>query len=261
MYELSRVKVVKIGGNVIDNPEALADFIDKFSKLSGPKILVHGGGKEATRMAKGLGLETTMINGRRVTDAAMLDICTMVYAGLVNKRIVAAMQAKGIDAIGFSGADGDLIKATRRPANPVDYGFVGDISPIDVKDSLLSKMLLSGLTPVVCAIMHDGNGQLLNCNADSVASAVAIGISRQAKTDLIFCFEKNGVLADVDDENTLVRMIDTESFERMKASGAINSGMLPKIDNAMHALRSGVSEVYIKSAANLLEALGTLVIL
>ena len=261
MYELSRVKVVKIGGNVIDNPEALADFINKFSKLSGPKILVHGGGKEATRMAKGLGLETTMINGRRVTDAAMLDICTMVYAGLVNKRIVAAMQAKGIDAIGFSGADGDLIKATRRPANPVDYGFVGDISPIDVKDSLLSKMLLSGLTPVVCAIMHDGNGQLLNCNADSVASAVAIGISRQAKTDLIFCFEKNGVLADVDDENSLVRMIDTESFERMKASGAINSGMLPKIDNAMHALRSGVSEVYIKSAANLLEALGTLVIL
>ena len=187
MYELNRVKVVKIGGNVIDNPEALSDFIDKFSRLSGPKILVHGGGKEATRMAKGLGLETTMIDGRRVTDASMLDICTMVYAGLVNKRIVAAMQAKGIDAIGFSGADGDLIRATRRPASPVDYGYVGDISPIDVKDSLLSKLLLSGLTPVVCAIMHDGNGQLLNCNADSVASAVAIGISRQAKTDLIFC--------------------------------------------------------------------------
>ena len=254
MYELNRVKVVKIGGNVIDNPEALSDFIDKFSRLSGPKILVHGGGKEATRMAKGLGLETTMIDGRRVTDASMLDICTMVYAGLVNKRIVAAMQAKGIDAIGFSGADGDLIRATRRPASPVDYGYVGDISPIDVKDSLLSKLLLSGLTPVVCAIMHDGN-------ADSVASAVAIGISRQAKTDLIFCFEKSGVLADVNDENSLVRMIDETVLEQMKASGSINSGMLPKIDNAMHALRSGVSEVYIKSAANLLEALGTLVIL
>ena len=261
MYELNRVKVVKIGGNVIDNPEALSDFIDKFSRLSGPKILVHGGGKEATRMAKGLGLETTMIDGRRVTDASMLDICTMVYAGLVNKRIVASMQAKGIDAIGFSGADGDLIRATRRPASPVDYGYVGDISPIDVKDSLLSKLLLSGLTPVVCAIMHDGNGQLLNCNADSVASAVAIGISRQAKTDLIFCFEKSGVLADVNDENSLVRMIDETVLEQMKTSGSINSGMLPKIDNAMHALRSGVSEVYIKSAANLLEALGTLVIL
>lgn len=261
MHELSRVKVVKIGGNVIDNPEALSDFIDKFSRLSGPKILVHGGGKEATRMAKGLGLETTMIDGRRVTDAAMLDICTMVYAGLVNKRIVSAMQAKGIDAIGLSGADGDLIRATRRPAEPIDYGFVGDISPIDVKDSLLSKILLSGLTPVVCAIMHDGNGQLLNCNADSVASAVAIGVSRQAKTDLIFCFEKSGVLADVNDENSLVRIIDTDVFEKMKISGSINSGMLPKIDNAMHALNSGVSEVYIKSAANLLEALGTLVIL
>lgn len=261
MYDLDRIKIVKIGGNVIDNPSAIADFIVRFKRLAGPKILVHGGGKEATRMAAGLGLETTMIDGRRVTDAAMLDICVMVYAGLINKRIVAQMQACGIDAMGLTGADGNAVSATRRRAAPVDYGFVGDIDPLDVNDRLFRNLLMAGLTPVVCAIMHDGDGQLLNCNADSVASAIAAGMSRQASTDLIYCFEKPGVLADVDDDSSVIRSIDTESYASLKATGAVSKGMIPKIDNAMHALHQGVKEVYIKSASNLLEAEGTVITL
>lgn len=261
MYELDRIKIVKIGGNVIDDPSALDDFIARFKRLAGPKILVHGGGKEATRMAATLGIETTMIDGRRVTDAAMLDICAMVYAGLINKRIVARMQACGIDAIGLTGADGNAVTATRRPTSPIDYGFVGDIDPLDVNDRLLRNLLMTGLTPVVCAIMHNGDGQLLNCNADTVASAIAAGMSRQASTDLIYCFEKAGVLADINDESSVIRSIDTDNYTSLKASGTVSKGMIPKIDNAMRALHQGVKEVYIKSASNLLEAEGTVITL
>lgn len=261
MYDIDRIRVVKIGGNVIDDPDALADFLEKFSRLAGPKVLVHGGGKEATRVASGLGIEAVMIDGRRVTDAAMLDVCTMVYAGQINKRIVAAMQARGMDAIGLTGADGNAVTAVRRHPIPIDYGFVGDIDPLDVNDRFLIRLLNAGMVPVMCAIMHDGNGQLLNCNADSVASAVAMGLSRQVATDLIFCFEKPGVLAEVDRDDSLIRTIDGDSYETLRASGVISKGMIPKLENAMTALRGGVSAVIIKSASNLLEAEGTVITL
>lgn len=258
MAMAQRIKVIKIGGNVIDNAEALADFCEKFRRLAGPKVLVHGGGKEASRLEAALGLETKMIEGRRVTSAESLDVVTMVYAGLINKRIVARLQAIGVDAIGMSGADADIIKAVRRSPDPIDYGFVGDISPLDVRSDMFMKLLAMGLTPVVCAIMHDGDGQLLNCNADSVASAVARGLSSLSKVDLIYCFEKPGVLMDADDDNSVIGEIDSEKFESLKSAGVVSKGMIPKLQNALGALRGGVSEVYIKSARNLLEPTGTL---
>lgn len=256
-----RIKVVKIGGNVVDSPEALKRFISEFQRIAGPKILVHGGGKEATRLSDALGIETVMIDGRRVTSEATLDVCTMVYAGLINKRIVAQMQAIGIDAIGLSGADGGVITATRRSPEPIDYGFVGDIDPMDVDESVISGFLKNGMVPVLCAIMSDGAGGLLNCNADSVAAAVAAAVSRISSVDLIYCFEKPGVLADATDNSSLIRIIDPQIYQELKESGAVNKGMIPKIDNCIKALREGVSEVHIKSADALLEATGTLITL
>lgn len=253
------MRVVKIGGNVVDNPQALMSFLKDFSQLAGPKILVHGGGKEATRLGEALGIPSVMIDGRRVTDRATLDVVTMVYAGLINKRIVALLQSIGVDAIGLSGADASIIRATRRNPEPVDYGFVGDIDPLDVNDRMLAALTDRGLTPVVCAIMHDGAGTLLNCNADSVASAIATGMSRRGRCSLIYCFEKPGVLADPDDDSSVIERIDSRNFEALKASGAITKGMIPKITNAMAATDSGVSEVIIKSSADLLSGGGTII--
>ncbi|MDE6238827.1 MAG: acetylglutamate kinase [Muribaculaceae bacterium] len=251
------ITVVKIGGNVIDNPEALKAFIADFAKMPGKKILVHGGGKEATRLSATLGIETKMIGGRRVTDRATLDVVTMVYAGLINKRIVALLQAEGCNAIGLSGADGNVIRATRRNPEPVDYGYVGDINDDGVNAAFIISLLDKGVTPVFSAINHDGNGELLNCNADSVASAVAVACSRLAPVSLTFCFEKSGVLTDVDDESTLISRIDLQSYRPLIESGAISGGMLPKIDNAFKAIQSGVEKVVIKSSARLLADHGT----
>lgn len=253
------MRVVKIGGNVVDNPQALMSFLKDFSQLAGPKILVHGGGKEATRLGEALGIPSVMIDGRRVTDRATLDVVTMVYAGLINKRIVALLQSIGVDAIGLSGADASIIRATRRNPEPIDYGFVGDIDPLDVNDRMLAALTDRGLTPVVCAIMHDGAGTLLNCNADSVASAIATGMSRRGRCNLIYCFEKPGVLADPDDDSSVIERIDSRNFEALKASGAITKGMIPKITNALAATDSGVSEVIIKSSADLLSGGGTII--
>ena len=257
--DIDNINVVKIGGNVIDDPTALADFVKIFSGLEGPKILAHGGGKEATRLSKGMGIETIMIEGRRVTDRATLDIVTMTYAGLINKRIVAMLQAAGCNALGFSGADGNIIKATRRPSTPIDYGFVGDIDPKDINDSLIRILLEAGITPVVCAICHDGNGTLLNCNADSVASAMAIGASRIAPAVLTYCFEKAGVLADVDDEQSVIPLITKDNFRILKENGTIAKGMIPKLTNALDSASKGVKEVRICKAENLLTDSGTVI--
>ncbi|MDE7347578.1 MAG: acetylglutamate kinase [Muribaculaceae bacterium] len=256
---MKKINVVKIGGNVIDDPAALADFINIFSNLEGPKVLVHGGGKEATRLSKAMGIETLMIEGRRVTDRSTLDIVTMTYAGLINKRIVAMLQSVGCNALGFSGADGNIIKASRRPAKPIDYGFVGDIDPKDVDDSLIKILLDAGITPVVCAICHDGKGTLLNCNADSVAAAVAIGCSRLAPTVLTYCFEKAGVLEDVDDENSVISLITEDKFKELKDNGTIVKGMIPKITNALDSASKGVSEVRICKAEALHSDSGTII--
>lgn len=257
--DIKKINVVKIGGNVIDDPVALAEFVKIFSTLEGPKVLVHGGGKEATRLSKALNIETTMIDGRRVTDRSTLDVVTMTYAGLINKRIVAMLQANGCNALGFSGADGNIIKATRRPALPIDYGYVGDINPDDVNDSLIRILLEAGIVPVVCAICHDGNGTLLNCNADSVAAAVAIGCSIIARTVLTYCFEKAGVLEDVENENSVIPLITEEKFRKLKENGTIVKGMIPKITNALDSAAKGVSEVRICKAESLNTDSGTII--
>lgn len=239
------IRVVKIGGNVIDNPEALGRFLDDFVALSGKKILVHGGGKEATRLSGALGIETTMINGRRVTDAATLEVVTMVYAGLVNKRLVSGLQARGVNALGMCGADGASIVSHRRPAAPVDYGYVGDIDSVNT--DLLSALLSAGIVPVFCAITSTTEGQLLNSNADSVAGAVALAAATLEPTELHYCFDKPGVMLDIDNPDSVIPEINEEKFAGLKADGVVHSGMLPKIENALNACRRGVSAVYIEA--------------
>ncbi|MDE5968262.1 MAG: acetylglutamate kinase [Muribaculaceae bacterium] len=255
------VTIYKIGGNVVDNPEALDQFLNDFARIVGPKVLVHGGGKEATRLSKALGLETTMIDGRRVTDRETLDVVTMVYAGLINKRIVSALQARAVNAIGLTGADANVILATRRKPNPVDYGFVGDIDPADIDTDLIESFLAQGITPVFCAINHDGEGSLLNCNADSVAASIAKAMARVTNSRLVYCFEKDGVLADVDDPKTLIPLITPENYETLREEGAVSAGMIPKIDNAFDAINQGVESVTIKNSVNLTKPIGTIIAL
>ena len=257
--DIKNINVVKIGGNVIDDYAALTRFADIFSRLEGPKILIHGGGKEATRMSAGLGIETKMIEGRRVTDRETLDIVTMVYAGLINKRLVSMLQANGCNAIGLSGADGNLIPATRRKSTPIDYGYVGDIDCTKVNDRLIALLLNEGITPVVCAICHDTHGSLLNCNADSVASAVAIAASRVAPTVLTYCFEKAGVLADIDDDTSIIPLVTEKNFPELKEKGIIAQGMIPKISNALASAVQGVKEVRICQADAVGTAAGTVI--
>ena len=247
------INVVKIGGNVIDNPEALAAFLSNFSRLEGKKILVHGGGKEATRMGESMGIKANMIDGRRVTDRATLDIVTMVYAGLINKRIVAMLQGFGCNAVGLTGADGNVIPATRRPSEPIDYGFVGDIDPAKVNDRFIASLLEGGAVPVFCAICHDCHGTLLNCNADTIASSVALAASRIGETRLTYCFEKPGVMSDVNDEDSVIPLVTEESFARLKEEGIVAAGMLPKLQNALKSAREGVAEVRICRADDLLK--------
>lgn len=259
MADMDTINVVKIGGNIIDNPDALDAFLRDFAAVEGRKILVHGGGKEATRFSEGLGIKANMIDGRRVTDCQTLDIVTMVYAGLINKRIVAKLQELGCNAIGLTGADGNMITATRRSPEPVDYGYVGDIDPEDVNDASLMWMLNEDVTPVFCAICHDGQGQLLNCNADSVAAAVAIGASRIAPTRLTYCFEKPGVMADVNDENSVIPLVTAETFPRLREEGIVAQGMIPKIHNALDSAAKGVCEVRICRADALNGEGGTII--
>lgn len=243
-----KVKVIKIGGNVVDNPEKLKKFLRDFAKIDGAKILVHGGGKIATQISKSLEIETKMIDGRRVTDKETLDVVTMVYAGLINKRIVAMLRAEGVNAFGLSGADGGLIVSKRRSPMPVDYGYVGD--PIVEKFSVKSAEVLidNGFTAVVAPITISDECELLNTNADTIASTIAQALSVKYDVELVYCFEKRGVLLDVNDENSLVAEINPEKFEKLKSEGVIVDGMLPKLSNAFKAIDKGVSTVVICSS-------------
>lgn len=240
---MEKLTIVKVGGNVINNPEALESFLTDFSALEGNKILVHGGGKRATQLAADLGIEATMINGRRVTDKTTLEIVTMVYAGLLNKNIAATLQAKGCNALGLSGADGNSIQAHKRKVVDVDYGFAGDVDGINAKN--IATFIEGGMTPVFCAITHDGNGQLLNTNADTIASTIAVGMSELYEVSLIYTFEKNGVLTSVDDDDSVITAIDSEKYAELKENGIIADGMLPKMENCFNALSKGVKEVVI----------------
>jgi acetylglutamate kinase len=248
---MKQLTVIKIGGNVIDNSQKLHQFLLDFTALPGDKILVHGGGKIATELSGSLGIEPKMIDGRRVTDIATLRVVTMVYAGLINKNMVAQLQAKGCNAIGLTGADGNIIKAVKRPVAEIDYGFVGDLDENSVSVSTLSSLLNANLIPVLCAITHDGDTQLLNTNADTIASAVAVAMSAEYDTRLVYCFEKKGVLRDVEDELTLVEEIRRDDFETLKEQGVVSGGMIPKLHNAFEAIRKGVKAVYIGKADEL----------
>jgi len=237
--------VIKIGGNVIDNSENLYRFLKDFTALKGFKILVHGGGKVATQISETLGIESKIVDGRRITDIDTLRVVTMVYAGLINKNIVAQLQRFGTNAIGLTGADGDFIRAKKRPVKTIDYGFVGDIDEDSINPRHIRSLMQAGFTPVFCALTHDGDGQLLNTNADTIASALAVALAKIYDTTLIYCFEKKGVLKDIHDESSLVAKIDHQGYEELKAQQIIHSGMLPKMDNAFSAISCGVKEVII----------------
>lgn len=247
--------VVKIGGNVIDDEAKLQPFLQSFAAIDGHKVLVHGGGKLATRIASALGIQQQLVDGRRITDAETLKVVTMVYAGYINKTIVASLQANGCPALGLSGADGNVVQAHKRGAasmvgkEGVDYGFVGDVDAVNT--SLLTSLLAQGLTIVLAPITHDGHGQLLNTNADTIASEVAVALSAHYDVRLMYCFEKKGVLENVDDDTTVIGVIDAANYPRLKQEGKLFAGMLPKIDNAFAAIAAGVKDVLIGHADDL----------
>lgn len=252
------LSIVKIGGNIVDNPEALESFLNDFKKLEGNKLLVHGGGVMASKLAKQLGIETKMVNGRRITDEETIKVVTMVYSGWINKSIVASLQKIGCNAIGLSGADANCIPSIRRSPVPIDFGFVGDPDHNKVNSSFISQLLESDIIPVFCAITHDENGSLLNTNADTIAYSVATGLSNNYNTSLYYCFEKEGVLKDINNPDSLIATMSFEECEVYKKNGIIVDGMIPKMDNSFKAIRNGVSEVIILHANNLLTRKGTI---
>ena len=236
-----KLSIIKIGGNIIEDDTSLNAFLKLFSNLEGKKILVHGGGKSATAMASKLGIESKMVNGRRITDKETLEVITMVYGGLVNKNMVAKLQALQIDAIGLTGADINSIKSNKRQVTNIDYGFVGDVK--EVASNSIDRLIKANFTPVFCAITHDGNGQLLNTNADTIASKVAIGMSKKYDTTIYYCFELNGVLRDINDQNSVIKYLNINTYNKLLKDGNIADGMLPKLENCFDALKNGVSKV------------------
>lgn len=247
---LEQLNIIKIGGNIIDQPEKLEKFLKDFSELQGHKILVHGGGKIATDLAKTMQIPQQMVEGRRVTNANTLQLITMVYGGLISKNIVAQLAAQGNAAIGLSGADANTVVSEKRPVKTVDYGFVGDVKKVNAE--AIQKIVNAGFIPVFCAITHDEKGQLLNTNADTMASEIATALSVNFKTSLYYCFEKKGVLENVEDENSVIAAINPENYEQLKAEGKIFQGMIPKLDNAFSAIYKGVQAVHILQAEDLL---------
>lgn len=248
---MEKLSVVKIGGNVLDNADTLTAFIQQFAALQGAKILVHGGGKIATELSEKLGIATELIDGRRVTTADSLEVVTMVYAGLINKNLVAKLQGLQTNAIGLSGADANLIQAKKRIHPSINFGFVGDVEETSVSALALKSFLEAGLCPVFSAITHNGQGQLLNTNADTVASAIALALSSIFETTLIYGFEKKGVLEDVAKETSVIPHLNQERYIQLKNEGLIHSGMLPKLDAAFTALNGGIARVIIGDACEI----------
>lgn len=238
---MKKLNIIKVGGNIIEKEEDLQAFLDAFVALPEPKILVHGGGKLASQLAERMAIPVNMVNGRRITDAETVEVITMVYGGKVNKSIVAGLQARDCNAIGFSGADGNTILSVKRPVKDIDYGFVGDVIAVD--STMIANLLSIGITPVFCAITHDGKGQLLNTNADTIACELAIGLSEKYKVTLNYCFEKAGVLLDVNDDNSVVKDINSEKYTQLLNDKIIADGMLPKLENCFYALKGGVHQV------------------
>jgi acetylglutamate kinase len=250
---MEQLFVIKIGGNVIDDNASLQSFLENFASIKAKKILVHGGGKIATKIGEQLGIASNYVNGRRITDEATIDLVTMVYGGLVNKKIVAKLQSLDCDAIGLTGADANIIPAVKRPVKDIDYGFVGDVVKEKIAVNNLEALLANNFTLVIAPLTHDGNGQMLNTNADTVASSLAVALSASYDVRLIYCFEKKGVLENIADEDSVITLITKEKYQQLLAENKLFDGILPKIDNAFAAINSGVKEVLIGDANDLLQ--------
>lgn len=260
---MERLFIIKVGGNILDDSSTQYSFLQKFAAIPGKKILVHGGGKIATTIGTQLGIEPNYINGRRITDTATIDLVTMVYGGLVNKKLVAILQSMHCNAIGLTGADANIIPAVKRPVKEIDFGYVGDINH-EINTGSIQTFLDNGLVPVVAPLTHDGRGQLLNTNADTIASALAVALSNKYNVRLIYCFEKKGVLENINDETSVIKTIDKERYKQLVKENKLADGILPKIDNAFAAINSGVKEVLIGDANELLQnvtenTIGTLI--
>lgn len=248
-----KLTIVKVGGKIVEDPETLSVLLADFAKIEGRKILVHGGGRSATRMSERLGIPTKMVDGRRITDDDTLRVVTMVYAGLVNKTIVAMLQSEGINAVGLTGADMNIVRSDKRPVRAIDYGWVGDVRAVDGK--AIATLVENGYCPVVAPLTHDGKGHLLNTNADTMAAAVAVEASKTYDVSLMFCFEKKGVL---DAEGNVITSITPALYKQLKADGTIADGMIPKLDNAFECIASGVTSVFITESTQIADpAAGT----
>ena len=241
-----KITIIKVGGKIVEEHESLNSLLDRFAQIEGRKVLIHGGGRSATRIAERLGIESRMVGGRRITASDTLQVVTMVYGGLVNKNIVAQLQARGVNALGLTGADCNIIRAHKRPVGEVDYGFVGDVDRAD--GAMLSRLIEQGIVPIIAPLTHDGNGNMLNTNADTMAAETAKALSAHYETRLIYCFEYPGVMRDPDDAASLIPTITRESYRTLLADGTVSGGMIPKIDNAFNAIENGVREVIITRA-------------
>ncbi len=249
--------IIKVGGKIVEESNTLQQLLTDFSAIKGHKLLVHGGGRSATTIAAKLGIESRMVNGRRITDEETLKVVTMVYGGLVNKNIVAGLQAKGVNALGLTGADMDVIRSVKRPVKEVDYGFVGDVEKVN--GELLAELIRKGIVPVMAPLTHDGQGNILNTNADTIAGETAKALASLFDVTLIYCFEKRGVLRDEKDDDSVIAEIRRSDFDRYVQEGVIQGGMIPKLDNAFDALQAGVAKVVITQASAIDGTQGTVI--
>ena len=255
---MEKVTVVKVGGAIVEDSEQLAQLLKDFAAIPGKKVLVHGGGRRATKVAAALGIESKMVNGRRITDADMLEVVTMVYGGLVNKNLVAKLQANGVNALGLTGADMDVIHSHKRPLKDgIDFGFVGDVERANGK--MLQTLINEGITPVMAPLTHDGKGSMLNTNADTIAGETAKALASLFDVTLVYCFEKKGVLRDENDDDSVIPVITPEEFKEFVAQGIIQGGMIPKLENSFSAIDAGVSQVVITLASAINEGSGTVI--
>ncbi|MCQ2235264.1 MAG: acetylglutamate kinase [Paludibacteraceae bacterium] len=252
---MEKLTLVKVGGKIVEEPESLAALLAEFAKIEGHKVLVHGGGRSATAIATQLGIESKMVNGRRITDADMLRVVTMVYGGLVNKNIVAQLQKLGLNALGLTGADLNYMRSDIRPVKDVDYGFVGD--PKEVNSGLLANLIAQGVVPVLAPLTHDKQGNLLNTNADTIAGEAAKALAKHFEVTLMYCFEKKGVLSNPDDDDSVIPMVDEQLFKKYVEEGVIAGGMIPKIENSLAAVKAGVKQVIITQASDIAHPCGT----
>ena len=252
-----KLTVIKVGGKIVEEEATLTQLLQDFSAIEGYKVLVHGGGRSATKLASQLGIESKMVNGRRITDAETLKVVTMVYGGLVNKNIVAGLQAKGVNAMGLTGADMNVIRSVKRPVKDVDYGFVGDVEKVNAE--LLGSLIRQGVVPVMAPLTHDGQGSMLNTNADTIAGETAKALAELFDVTLVFCFEKKGVLSDENDDDSVIPVITPELFQEYVEKGIIQGGMIPKLENSFSAIDAGVSQVVITLASAIHQQGGTII--